>query len=172
VAFAVRVAVAPDAPSLVDLERDARAALVEVRGGPQLLAECPPVGDWAALIERSDRLVLVATIDDVVLGYLVAAMPASGPGGTGVVQQVHVTPQARELGFGDEMLDRAIAAVRDAGGTAIESVALPGDRDTKNLFERAGVTARKIVVHKRLGRTEAAGQAGSAGGSADSTAAG
>jgi ribosomal protein S18 acetylase RimI-like enzyme len=149
VTFAVRVAVAADAPALAELERDARAALVEVRGGPQLLAESPPVADWSALVQRTDRLVLVATIDEVVLGYLVATVPHRG--GTGIVEQVHVAPEARELGFGDELLARAVDAMRAGGAAAIESFTLPGDRDTKNLFERAGVTARKIVVHKRLG---------------------
>jgi hypothetical protein len=32
----------------------------------------------------------------------------------------------------------------------LEGTALPGDRDTKNLYERAGVVARKIVVSKPL----------------------
>ena len=34
--------------------------------------------------------------------------------------------------------------------SGIEAVALPGDRETKNLFERAGLTARKITVYKSL----------------------
>jgi len=54
------------------------------------------------------------------------------------------------VGFGDEMLAEAIAATLAAGGAVIESFALPGDRETKNLYERAGVTARKIIVSKRL----------------------
>lgn len=149
--FEVRVASTADVDALVELERDARAALVEARGGQQLLAESPAVGDWSALIAGEHRLVLVATIDHVVLGYLVAALPPSGTGGTGIVEQVHVTPEARELGFGDRMIELAIEGIRAVGGTAIESFALPGDRETKNLFERAGITARKIIVHKRLG---------------------
>jgi len=32
----------------------------------------------------------------------------------------------------------------------VEAEALPGDRETKNLYERAGITARNIVVSKRL----------------------
>ena len=55
--------------------------------------------------------------------------------------------------LGDHMLPRAgeaIARLRERGATAVESWALPGDRDTKNLFERAGVTARKLVVSKRI----------------------
>lgn len=146
--FTVRPADAADAPALAGLEGEARAALVDARGGAALLAEQPAVGDWSATLTDPARAVWVATIDDVVLGYLELLLPA--PGGAGVVRQVYVHPEAREVGFGDELLAQAIAATLAAGGTVIESFALPGDRDTKNLYERAGVTARKIIVSKRL----------------------
>ena len=55
-------------------------------------------------------------------------------------------PEARELGFGDWLLEAALHAARDAGSTVLEGTALPGDRDTKNLYERAGIKARKITV--------------------------
>lgn len=146
--FEVRSARATDAPAIAQLEAEARAALVDARGGAALLAEQPAVTDWSDVIEAPDRLVWVATIDDVVVGYLELITPP--PAGTGVVRQVYVHPDAREVGFGDFLLAEAIDAIRAAGGTAVESFALPGDRDTKNLFERAGVTARKIIVSKRL----------------------
>jgi ribosomal protein S18 acetylase RimI-like enzyme len=63
---------------------------------------------------------------------------------------VFVRVEARELGFGDELLAEAVETTRQAGGAVIESFALPGDSDTKNLYERAGVTARKLIVSKRL----------------------
>ena len=137
--FAVRAATAADAPALAELEREARDALVEARGGPQLLAEQPPVGEWASVLAEPEVRVWVAAIDDVIVGYLQLRLPP--PGGAGVVTQVFVLEDARA---------EAIAATVAAGGTVIESFALPGDRDTKNLYERAGVTARKIIVSKRL----------------------
>jgi hypothetical protein len=139
VSFAVRAATAADAPALAELEREARDALVEARGGPQLLAEQPPVGEWASVLAEPEVRVWVAAIDDVIVGYLQLRLPP--PGGAGVVTQVFVLEDARA---------EAIAATVAAGGTVIESFALPGDRDTKNLYERAGVTARKIIVSKRL----------------------
>lgn len=146
--FTVRAATAADAPALHDLEREARAALVDARGGPQALDEQPAVGEWSVVLADPRCRVWVAVIDDVVVGYLQLTLPARG--GAAVVRQVFVLEGARELGFGDELLAEAIAATRSAGGVAIEAFALPGDRDTKNLYERAGVTARKIVVSKRL----------------------
>ena len=146
--FDVRVARVDDAESIAQLEAEAREALVDARGGAALLAEQAAVGDWASVLAAVDRTVWVATIDDAVVGYLELANPA--PGAAGVVRQVYVHPEAREVGFGDYLLAEAIEAIRRMGGVAVESFALPGDRDTKNLFERAGVTARKIIVSKRL----------------------
>ena len=37
------------------------------------------------------------------------------------------------------------------GCFGIDALALPGNRATKNFFERYGLTARAIIVHKRLG---------------------
>jgi ribosomal protein S18 acetylase RimI-like enzyme len=149
VTFTVRVAQPGDLPALSDLESEARAALRYVRGGAALLAEQPAVDDWSALLRRPDRRTWVATIDDVVVGYL-ELVPPPAAGGAGVVRQVYVHPEAREVGFGDELLAAAIDDVRASGGSSIEGFALPGDRETKNLFERAGVTARKIIVAKDL----------------------
>ena len=84
--------------------------------------------------------------DDVVVGYLV--LDANGP--VGRIDQVFVTPAARELGFGDALLEAATEEARAAGAAVLEGEALPGDRETKNLYERAKITARLITVSRRL----------------------
>ncbi len=145
----VRGACAADTAQLAELEAEARDALVDSRGGAALLAEQPAVGDWTTLLDHTEQHVWVAAIDDVVVGYLQLRHPRGMP--TGVVIQVYVQPDAREVGFGDVLLAEAIAKIRDGGGVCVESFALPGDRDTKNLYERAGITARKIIVSKRFG---------------------
>jgi GNAT superfamily N-acetyltransferase len=66
------------------------------------------------------------------------------------VDQVWLEPDARELGFGDELLATAIAWGRERGAELVEGEALPGDRNIKNLYERAGITARLITVSRRL----------------------
>mgnify|MGYP003348556134 CR=1 FL=1 len=64
--------------------------------------------------------------------------------------QVFVEAEARELGLGDALLGTAIDAARRTGCSRLEGSALPGDRLTKNLYERAGVVARKIVLSTDL----------------------
>lgn len=128
------------------LEADARDALSDQRGGAALLAERPPVRDWLALVDSADRPVWVSVIDDAVVGYLELEITDS----TARVLQVYVDPQAREVGFGDWLLEAATEEARQRRCTTIEGYALPGDRATKNLYERAGITARKIIVSKEL----------------------
>ena len=137
---------AADALALAELEAEARAATEPMRGGAAHLAETPPVGDWGTLLGDPHRPVWVALIDGVPVGYLELAVV----GQTARVRQVWVHPEARELGFGDELLAHALDAARSLGCTVLEGTALPGDRDTKNLYERAGITARKIVLSTRL----------------------
>jgi GNAT superfamily N-acetyltransferase len=66
------------------------------------------------------------------------------------VDQVWVTPEARECGFGDELLATVIARAQERGAIAVEGESLPGDRQTKNLYERAGIVARLITTYKSL----------------------
>lgn len=136
---------------LVALEHEARAAVSGQRGGERWLQEHPPC-DWSRLLDRHDHAgastqVLVAVVDDVPVGYLVLDHPADD---VARVDQVWVTPMARELGFGDAMLATALERARELGVRWFEGQALPGDRHTKNLYERAGITARSITVSTRL----------------------
>lgn len=135
-----------DVSQLVQLESEARAALIDQRGGERWLVEHPEIGaGWPGRCQTSD--VYVAVIDDVLVGFLVADL---GDDLIVRVDQVWVTPEARELGFGDELLATAIESARLRGAVAVEGQALPGDRHTKNLYERAGIVARLITTFRRL----------------------
>ncbi len=142
----VRRAVDGDTSELQELELEARAALVDQRGGERWLLEHLPIaGGWSERCATAD--VYIGTIDDVPIGYLVAEL---GNDSVVRIDQVWVTPEARELGFGDELLATAIDAARARGAVAVEGQALPGDRQTKNLYERAGIVARLITTFRRL----------------------
>ena len=135
-----------DLAQLELLETEARAALVGVRGGDRWLAEHPPIaGEWAG--ECAESCVLVAHIGEVVVGYLVGKLGADD---VLRVEQVWVTPEARENGFGDALLAGSIELARGRGAIAVEGQALPGDRQTKNLYERAGIVARLITTFRWL----------------------
>jgi GNAT superfamily N-acetyltransferase len=154
----VRPARPADVDALRALEAEARSSLVAARGGGRWLEEHPEIGaGWVDALDA--RMVFVAVLDhpdptvdprgaDVVIGYLVLDVN----GGVGRIDQVFVTPAARELGFGDALLAAAADEARSAGASVLEGQALPGDRETKNLYERAGITARLITVSRRLDR--------------------
>jgi GNAT superfamily N-acetyltransferase len=142
----VRAATELDRDQLRELEIEARATLVDQRGGERWLVEHPLVGDaWAERCADAD--VFVGVIDEVVVAYIVAEL---GDDGIVRIDQVWVTPDARELGFGDELLATAIESARRRGAVAVEGQALPGDRHTKNLYERAGIVARLITTFRPL----------------------
>jgi GNAT superfamily N-acetyltransferase len=86
---------------------------------------------------------------DAVVGYLVVDLVAD-PVPVARVDQVYVAAEARELGFGDALVASAMEWGRRAGAVLIEAETLPGDRELKNLYERARVTARLITVSKPL----------------------
>ncbi len=149
--FVVRAAGPADAAELGALEAAGRASVVDTRGGAAWLDETRPA-DWPTVL-AGDGHVEIATVDDVPVGFLQMSRPDAL--GVARVVQVWVHPDAREVGFGDVMLERSIDWARSVGATALEGDALPGDRDTKNLYERAGITARKIVVRTTSDATAA-----------------
>jgi GNAT superfamily N-acetyltransferase len=136
----VRTAVASDASALDWLQDLARATAIDMRGGRRWLEETPAIVDWNV------PAVFVGTVDGVVVGMLAVAI--ADPVAEVLLAFVH--PEARELGLGDDMLAMALTAARGAGCREFEGTALPGDRDTKNLYERAGITARKLTVSTAL----------------------
>jgi ribosomal protein S18 acetylase RimI-like enzyme len=142
----VRPARADDGSELALLEDEARAGLIDARGGARFLEEHPRIApNWSAAIDR--RHVFVAELHEpvpVVVGYLVLDVE----GAVATVDQVYIRLEARELGFGDALLAAAWSRAADAGAAILEGYALPGDRHTKNLYERAGITARLITVSR------------------------
>ena len=147
---AARVAGAADAARLVELDAEARASVVAERGGALYLEREAVVFD-PALLDASDAIVVVGTVDDVPLGYA-TAVETDLPGGRrlAVLQGLYVEPGAREVGVGEAMMELVLEWCHERGSAGIDGLALPGDRATKNFFERFGLTARAIVVHRAL----------------------
>jgi GNAT superfamily N-acetyltransferase len=104
-----------------------------------------------AALDRPDHEVAVGTIDGVVVGYGVVRTETLLDGGLlGVIEDIYVDPGARAVGVGETLMNHLIDWCRARGCFGVDSLALPGDRDTKNFFESFGLVARAIVVHRPL----------------------
>lgn len=159
-----RAAVEADLDRVADLAATAVAELAAEKGGVMWRrreARAEPVRDGlAAALADPDQHVVVGRIDDVVIGYGVVRLERLRDGGLlGVVDDLYVEPGARGIGVGEAIMDALIAWCEGRGCDGVDSLALPGTRATKNFFERFGLVARAIVVHRRLGADdeEAAG---------------
>lgn len=148
----VRAATAADWPGFAELQDDARRSLALQRGGAAWLADHPSwtTDGFAEFLGRRARAA-VAVIDGTSFGHALTSLDGSGR--RAVVEWLYVDPGGRELGLGEMLLADAIEWATTAGADVIESVALPGDRETKNMFERFGMKARMLTVSKPLGAT-------------------
>ena len=150
-----RRATRDDVARLAELAEQAVAELQAGRGGvvwARHAARHAPFEDQLlAEIDADDRCVLVGTVDGTVMGYGVAAVEVLRDGGRlGVVTDLYTEPGARELGVGETTMQALVDWCAEEGCFGVDSLALPGDRHTKNFFESFGLVARAIIVHRSL----------------------
>lgn len=145
----VRRAIHADADALRQLEVEMREQLTRFRGGDRLASDLPLVGnDWAGRIDSDKWIIFVAGFDEAQLGYL--CLDVATKDGVPLISSVYVTLEVRQLGLGDGLVSAALESCQKLGAVAVDAFALPGDRETKNLFERSGLTARLLIASKRL----------------------
>ncbi|MCY4664978.1 MAG: GNAT family N-acetyltransferase [Acidimicrobiaceae bacterium] len=150
-----RRAAEADIASVVGLAEKATTEMAQLRGGTvwaRLEARKEPQLESLALDLRSDdALVVVGTIDDAVVGYGAIRLVELHDGSTvGRVSDIYVLPDARGVGVGEAMMEMLMAWAARRGCIGVDSLALPGDRGTKNFFETHGLVARAITVHRAL----------------------
>jgi GNAT superfamily N-acetyltransferase len=148
-----RQAGADDLDDLVHLAGAAIAELREQKGGALWVrrhARVEPLAtSLGASLADAEQHVVVGTIDDTIIGYGVVRIERlAGDERLAVVDDLFVLPGARGVGVGEEMMDLLIAWSEAAGAVGVDSLALPGMRYTKNFFERFGLVARAILVHR------------------------
>ena len=137
--------------------------MAQQRGSDLWLAELGPVPPHGARLrehlERGDELVASGCVDDVPVGILLADQRLI-PDGRRIarITFVFVHPRARGIGLGAALVELGESWARTAGCAGIDGLALPGDRETKNLYERAGLTARAILVHRSFGDAASGGR--------------
>jgi GNAT superfamily N-acetyltransferase len=127
-----RPAATDDVSTLARLARGAVAELTPTRG--------------------AEHVVLLGTIDDTPVGYAVAHVEVlRDEGRLAIVDDIYVEPDARGVSVGEAMMDQLLVWASDQRCFGIDSFVLPGHREAKNFFERFGLTARAIRVHRSLG---------------------
>ncbi len=152
---ACRPATVDDLPRLAELAESAVAELRQGRGGDvwsRHAARRPPFDEGLRReLHADDHLVLAGTVDDVLMAYGVARTEVLADGGLlGIVTDLYTEPGCRELGLGEVVMEALVDWCRARGCIGVDSLALPGDRHTKNFFESFGLVARAIIVHRPL----------------------
>lgn len=150
-----RHATIDDLPRLVELATTAVDELRPTRGGElwaRREARPGPAEDaLKAALADPDHLVLVGQLDETVVGYAVARLELLRDDTLlAVLDDLYVEPGARAVGVGELMMNMVIEWATENDCFGIDSIALPGNRATKNFFESFGLVARAILVHRRL----------------------
>ena len=148
---AARVAETGDLARMAELARLAVEEAVTRRGGQALVGRWAGAGEpelrdgLAMSLSDADTRAWVGTIDDAVVGVTLAS---AGADGAGRIPIIFVEPEGRGVGVGEAMLDAAATWLGERGCAAIDVNVLPGDRDTKQFFEAAGMVARLLIMSR------------------------
>jgi GNAT superfamily N-acetyltransferase len=154
---ACRPATLADVGRVAELARAAIAELAPMRGGQiwrAREARVEPVEDGlGALLDDAEARFVVATIDEVVVGYAVVHLESLADGSVlGVVDDIFVEEEARQVGLGELMMGDLMPWCEERKCVGMDAMALPGHRATKNFFEESGFTARQLIMHHRFER--------------------
>lgn len=150
-----RAATVEDLPRIVELAVQLRDELRVMRGGRLWESREARVDatreSFATLLAREDATVVVGCIDGVVVGYGTVELEELGDGSSlGIVGDLYVESEARAVGVGEAIAEQLVTFCTTARCVGIDAFALPGHRQAKNFFERAGFTARALIMHKPL----------------------
>ena len=150
-----RPAIESDIAVITELATQAIAELTLQRGGPvwaRMEARKEPLESGLRRdLNAVDSTVVVGTIDRIVVGYGTIRLAPLHDGSTlGKIDDIYVTPEARGVGVGEAMIEEMLDWARQRKCEGVDSIALPGNRQTKNFFETHGLVARAIIVHRRL----------------------
>ena len=138
-----------DVAGVVDLLEQAHRHQLEQRDGEMwATVNAVPVTEERVRHRAEHGLVLVGTVLGVPVGVVVARHEVVSDKRLALIEELYTEPEARGVGVGRRLIQAVELWARATGSIGIESMALPGDRDTKNFFEAAGLIARAIVVHR------------------------
>jgi GNAT superfamily N-acetyltransferase len=144
--IAARPARSDDAADLDRLRLASRAETRQKRGGDLFVDELDAAHEQLGPSDAPPRVVVVGTIDDVVVGY--ASLARTGR--VALVEELYCEPGARGVGVGDALVAAAADLAGQWGCAFLDSLVLPGDRETKNFFEAHGMVSRLLRVSRPL----------------------
>ncbi|MDG1198190.1 MAG: GNAT family N-acetyltransferase [Actinomycetota bacterium] len=140
---------------IAELADEAVREQIDGRGGyiwsRRETSTVPYVLSLEASMASPDEEIWVGTLDGAVLSYARAKVEVLRTGEyLGLVTDIYVTPEARSVGLGEALINVIIAWCSERKCVGIDSMALPGNRETKNFFETFGFKARLLTVHRSL----------------------
>nr|WP_255525368.1 GNAT family N-acetyltransferase [Mycolicibacterium sp. BK634] len=114
------------------------------------------------LLAKPDTLLLIASVDDQVIGYGLAHVMAvedtwvadtwATGSRIGEIESLSVLPEFRGSGLGTELLTRLEEHLRTSGVDDLVLGVLPGNRDALRLYERLGYRPTWLYLSKFAGR--------------------
>ena len=150
----VRPAEQSDLNELSALMDTAVLELRNQRGGEALSwaldRNVPSIHSLTLALEAPDTMLWCGLWENVLAGYAIASVITEGGEQVVLITDIYTTPEVRDVGVGELLLESAIAWATVLDAVAIDAYALPGARESKNLFERFGLTARLITVRRHL----------------------
>ncbi len=150
-----RLATPADFPELEAIAERRRVEVEPERGGSLFLRREVGAGPLSerlsAVLDDGSGFVVAGCYDEVVFGYGLATLETLLDGSR-LARLVHfvVDKEARKSGIGEAMMNLLLELAAAEGCIGIDSLALPGDRDTKNFFESFGLKARLLTVHRSI----------------------
>ncbi len=128
---------------------------IEDRKGSELWVKLESLGNSASEIfkeylSNERKALIVGEYCDYPLGFMLVEIVNINQEKAANIQEVFVDMEARDVGLGEVIMDHAIEWSRSKGASVLLGRAFPGDRATKNYFERFHITARLIEVSKKI----------------------
>ena len=154
-----RPATIEDLEAIEAIANRQRARIEGQRGASLFLRR--ELGRWPdrerlqAAVDGDGGAAVVGCYDEVVFGFGVVAFETLLDGSElARITEFVVDEEIRGSGIGEAMMNHLVGLAEAKGCVGIDSVALPGDRETKNFFESFGLKARLLTVHRALGAGE------------------
>jgi GNAT superfamily N-acetyltransferase len=93
---------------------------------------------WRQVVSDSDRTVVLATVDDTAVGFVVYGPDTSDLPADGVLRKLYVLPDHSGHGLGSVLHDHAIRELRAAGFVKARLWVLERNTVAREMYERRG----------------------------------